>query len=158
MKTDYNLIIAERSLVKKLQVYSEDKAISKRKIHSLVSKLKSELNLNILFLSISFINSKKLREINKTYLKHDYETDVITFNYSKKIIDIDGEILISLDEALINAKKYKVSYSGELSRLIVHGILHLLNYDDNTEKNRKIMKKIENKLINKFNFTLLEGR
>jgi probable rRNA maturation factor len=113
-----------------------------------------EFNLTISFLSISFINSARLRDVNKEYLKHDFETDVITFNYSKKIKEIDGEILISFEEADRNAKKYKVTYGKELCRLVIHGMLHLLNFDDKDPKSKKIMKQMENELINRYNFAL----
>jgi rRNA maturation RNase YbeY len=145
-------------LVKNLQVHSEDPSIGKRIVHSLISSLKSEFELDILFLSISFISSKELRIINKKYLNHDYITDIITFNYSKKNNEIDGEILISFEDARVNAKKYKTNYSKEICRLIIHGVLHLLNYDDNNKKNKTIMKQMENKLIKRNNFTLLAGK
>ncbi|MGB5530091.1 MAG: rRNA maturation RNase YbeY [Ignavibacteriaceae bacterium] len=145
-------------MVKNLQVYSEDPSINKRAIHSLISSLKLEFKLNISFLSISFISSTELRMINKKYLNHNYNTDIITFNYSRKVNEIDGEVLISFEEARLNSKKYNTKYSKEISRLIVHGILHLLNFDDNNKKNKGIMKQMENKLINRYNFTLLAGK
>lgn len=145
-------------MVKNLQVYTKDKSINKRKIHSLISKLKTEFNLDISYLSISFINSAELKSINIKHLKHNYETDIITFDYSEKKKVIDGEILISYEEAKLNAKRYCVSYSSELNRLVIHGILHLLNYKDNNKKNKAIMKQMENKLINRYNFALLAGR
>ena len=141
-------------MVKNLQIYSQDSSINKRAIHKLISSLTEEFNLSISFLSISFINSARLREVNKEYLKHDYETDVITFNYSKKIKEIDGEILISFEEADRNSKKYKVTYGKELCRLVIHGMLHLLNFDDKDPKSKKIMKQTENELINRYNFAL----
>jgi probable rRNA maturation factor len=141
-------------LVKNLQVYSQDSSINKREVHKLISSLMEEFNLTISFLSISFINSAKLKAVNKEYLKHDYETDVITFKYSKKIKDIDGEILISFEEADRNSKKYKVTYGKELCRLVIHGMLHLLNFDDKDTKSKKIMKQMENELINRYNFAL----
>jgi len=141
-------------LVKNLQVYSQDSSINKIIVHRLISYLRKEFNLTISFLSISFISSVELRSINKEYLNHDYGTDVITFNYSKKLKDIDGEILISLQEAKLNAKKYDVAYGKELGRLVIHGMLHLLNFDDNNKENKKIMKRMENKLILSYNFTL----
>lgn len=144
-------------MVKNLQVYSEDRAISKRTIHSLMSALRLEFKLSVSFLSICFISSQELRSINKKYLKHDFNTDIITFNYSRKVNEIDGEILISFEEARLNAKKYKTRYNKEISRLVVHGILHLLNFDDNNKKRKAIMKQMENKLINRYNFTLLAG-
>lgn len=141
-------------MVKNLQVYSQDSSINKISVHKLISYLRKEFNLTISFLSISFISSVELRSINKEYLNHDYGTDVITFNYSKKLKDIDGEILISLEEAKLNAKKYDVAYGKELGRLVIHGMLHLLNFDDNNKENKKIMKRMENKLILSYNFTL----
>jgi rRNA maturation RNase YbeY len=83
---------------------------------------------------------------------------VITFNYSKELKDIDGEILISFEEAKYNAKKFDVYYGKELCRLVIHGMLHLLNFDDKDRKRKKIMNQEENKLINKFNFTLFAGK
>ena len=145
-------------MVKNLQVYSEDSAINKRAIHSLISALRMEFELKISFLSISLINSSELRIVNKKYLKHDFNTDIITFNYSKQPNEIDGEILISFEDARLNAKKYKTNYDKEINRLIIHGILHLLNYDDNNKKNKTIMRQMENKLINRYNFTLLAGK
>ena len=145
-------------MVKNLHVHSEDKSIDKRSIHSLIAKLKSHFKLSISFLTISIIDSKKLREINKKYLNHDYNTDVISFNYSKINNELDGEILISFEKVKTNAKKYGVKYNQELCRIIIHGLLHLLNFDDNNKKNKTIMKQMENKLINKYNFTLLAGK
>lgn len=145
-------------MVKNLSVYTEDSSISKIQVHRLIQLLKNEFNLIINFLSISFINSLTLKEINKKHLSHNYATDVITFNYSKDITQIDGEILISYEDAVKNAKKYGVSYGKEIYRLIVHGMLHLLNYDDKQASRKKIMKKEENKLINKYYFSLLQGK
>lgn len=145
-------------MVKNLQVYSQDLSINKREVHSLIASLKKEFELTIIFLSISFINSTELQKINRVYLKHNFETDVITFNYSKELKDIDGEILISFEEAKYNAKKFNVSYGEELCRLVIHGILHLLNFDDKDRKRKKIMKQEEKKLINRYNFTLFAGK
>jgi len=145
-------------LVKNLQVYSQDSSINKRSVHSLIASLKKEFNLSISFLSISFISSSELRDINKEYLNHDYETDIITFNYSKKLQDIDAEILISIEQARRNAKKYDVTYGKELCRLVIHGMLHLLNFDDKDKKSKNIMNKKENQLTMRYNFTLFAGK
>jgi rRNA maturation RNase YbeY len=145
-------------LVKNLQVFSEYASINKKIVHKLISSLVKEFDLKISFLSINFIKSNELLAINKKHLNHDYKTDVITFNYSKKVKDIDGEILISFEEAAINAKRYGVTNEEELLRLIIHGTLHLLHFDDKNIKSKKIMKQMENKLINKYYFALLAGR
>lgn len=145
-------------MAKNLQVFSQDSSINKRAVHSLISSLKKEFDLDISSLSISFINSEELRDINKEYLNHDYETDVITFNYSKQLKEIDGEILVSFEEAKRNANIFNVTYGKELSRLVIHGMLHLLNFDDKDQKNKKIMKQAENKLTLKYNFALFAGK
>ena len=144
--------------MKNVQVYSEDTKIDKRKVHSLIQTLGEEFSFKVQFLSISFINSIALEEINKNYLNHQYATDVITFNYSKQKKQLDGEILISFEDAKRNAKKFSITYGKEIFRLVVHGVLHLLDFDDKNAKNKKIMKKTENKLINKFYFTLLASK
>jgi rRNA maturation RNase YbeY len=145
-------------LVKNLQVSSQDISISKKSVHKLLLLLKKEFNLEISSLSISFISSNKLRKVNEQFLNHNYDTDILTFNYSKKQKEIDGEILISFEEARYNAKKFNINYGNELTRLVIHGVLHLLNFNDTDALSKKIMKKEENKLINKFNFALLAGK
>ena len=144
-------------MVKNLQVSTEDSGISKKFVHAVIRFLIVEYNLKINFLSISFISSEKLKEINKQYLNHNYETDIITFDYGTMKKEIDGEILISYEIVRFNSKKYKITYRNELVRLIIHGLLHLLNFDDKNSVNKKLMKKEENKLINKFNFALFAG-
>jgi probable rRNA maturation factor len=125
-------------------------------IHQLVNKLSLEMGFFIESLEINIISSKKIEKINSVYLKHNHSTDIITFNYSENNqTDIDGEIFISIDDAIENAKKYKVKLAEEISRLIIHGLLHLLGYDDMDSKNRKNMKRQENKLLNTYKFILL---
>lgn len=145
-------------MLKNLKVLSSDPGINKSMVHSLITSLKKEFNLNISFLAISFIKTDELRQINKIFLKHDYNTDVITFDYSKKRKEIDAEILISIDDARVNARKFKVTYGKELTRLIIHGMLHLLNFDDKDAITKKTMKKEENMLINKYYFALFASK
>lgn len=141
--------------MKNLRIYSITKRIQKKNIHSLVESLTSELNFKLFNLEINFISDKSILEINRTYLKHNYTTDIITFNYSNVSNKIDGEIFISIEDAILNSKKFKVSLSEELARLVIHGLLHLLGYDDQNNSNKKIMKRLENKLLYKNNFVLL---
>lgn len=141
--------------MKNLHIYSVQKEIKKSKIHDLIKSLSIELNFTVSNLEINFISAKSILDVNKTHLKHDYTTDIITFNYSKIVNELDGEIFISMDDALSNSKKFKVSLSDELVRLVIHGILHLLGYDDLAHSDKKIMKRMENKLLSKSKIVLL---
>ena len=145
-------------MIKNLQVFSPSKSIDKLSIHKLVGSLKKELNLHIDSLVINFVTAAEITELNEKYLDHYYSTDVITFDYSEDRNEIDAEIFISLNDAESNARKYKVHFKNEFTRLIIHGILHLLGYDDQQKKNKIIMKRMENDLLNKNKFILLRGR
>ena len=126
-------------------------------MHKLVGLLRDDLDYSIESLFINFIDGNSIQKINEEYLSHNYSTDIITFNYSGSNLAFDAEIFISIDEAQVNAKKYKVSLSKELKRLTIHGLLHLKGYDDLKSKERIKMKKKENYLLNKYNFTLLRS-
>ena len=141
--------------MKNLHIYSVQKKIKKSNVHDLIKSLSVELNFLVSNLEINFISGEDIHAINKSYLKHDYATDIITFNYSDSLQQIDGEIFISIDDALSNSKKFRVTLSEELVRLVIHGILHLLGYDDQNLTDKKIMKRLENKLLSKNNFILL---
>ena len=139
-------------MVKNLTVFSSEKKykINKFSIHKLMSELKIQLNFNVLSLTINFISSEKIISINKEYLNHNYSTDIITFNYSGDNENLDGEIFISCQDAQINAKTFNNSLKEEFKRLVIHGILHLLGYDDVKGKDRKVMKRLENDLVNRY--------
>lgn len=141
--------------MKNLNTYSIRKKLKKSKLHDLIKSLSIELNFTVSNLEINIISGSDIHLINKSYLKHNYTTDIITFNYSNTLNQIDGEIFISIDDALYNSKKFKVTLSEELVRLVIHGILHLLGYDDQNRSDKKIMKQLENKLLSKNNFILL---
>ena len=124
--------------------------LQKRKIHSLVKNIKDELDISINYLLINFVNSGYIQALNKKYLEHDFTTDIITFNYSGENDNLDGEIFISYADAKDNARKYKVTFGNEIIRLVVHGILHLAGYDDQTQQDKKKMKELEDKLVKKY--------
>lgn len=142
-------------MIKNLFIYSINKKINRKEVHGLVKSLKTDLNFKIESLSINFIDSEKIKRINKEYLQHDFSTDVITFNYSCSKNEFDGEIFISIEDAAYFANKYETTINSELNRLVIHGILHLKGFDDLNRKNKMKMKKTENNLLNKYNFSLL---
>lgn len=95
-------------------------------------------------LQFIFCNDESLLEINKTFLNHHTLTDIITFNYNEELGGISGDIFISYERILDNAVKYKVSPETELRRVIVHGVLHLLGYDDKDMASKQLMRSKEN--------------
>ena len=94
-------------------------------------------------LSFLFVDDEEILKYNKKYLQHESYTDVITFDSSadKKIA---GDIIISLERVNDNAKFYQVSYNYELQRVMAHGLLHLLGYNDKNKEEKKIIRKKEN--------------
>tara|TARA_B100000963_G_scaffold149569_1_gene130347 strand:+ start:14780 stop:15184 length:405 start_codon:yes stop_codon:yes gene_type:complete len=90
-----------------------------------------------------FCNDQFLLKKNIKYLNHDTLTDVISFDYSNES-EINGDILISIERVKENAKLYNQTFSTELNRVMAHGLLHLLGYNDKSKEEAKIMKSKEN--------------
>ena len=128
---------------------TQDIPVQKKTIHKLVAFLKKELQFSIQALEITFVTGADIHSINKLYLNHDYMTDIITFDYSDTAGTLVGELIISPDIAHANAKKYNIPYTEELVRLVIHGILHLLTYDDKTAPEKKIMFSLQEALVRK---------
>lgn len=124
--------------------------MNKSVVHLLIKAVKKELLFTVNYLEINFVDNSYIHELNIEYLGHDYTTDIITFNYSGENHNLDGEIFISIDEAKINARKYKVKLNDELLRLVIHGILHLIGYDDIKSSDKRVMKRQENNLVVKY--------
>jgi rRNA maturation RNase YbeY len=85
--------------------------------------------------------------MNREYLQHDYFTDIITFDYSEGG-KLAGEMYISYDRVIDNAKDLKVRELDELHRVIIHGVLHLCGYKDKTKKDERKMRKAEEMALN----------
>lgn len=98
--------------------------------------------------NLVFVSDEKLLEMNQQFLKHDYYTDIITFDYSEDKL-ISGELYISIDRVNDNALKMD-GYDNEIKRVCVHGVLHLCGYGDKSEEEIIEMRGKENFYIKKF--------
>ncbi|MBR6932719.1 MAG: rRNA maturation RNase YbeY [Bacteroidales bacterium] len=94
-------------------------------------------------IAIIFCSDNYILDVNIKYLQHDYFTDIITFDYceGKKL---SGDLFISIDSVRENAAFYKTEFAQELNRVIVHGLLHLIGYDDHTPEDVAVMRAKEN--------------
>ena len=97
-------------------------------------------------ISYIFCNDDKILEVNLQYLKHDYYTDIITFDYSEGD-KISGDLFISLDTVRTNAEQFGQPYNRELHRVIIHGILHLCGINDKGPGEREIMEAEEDRAL-----------
>ena len=90
-------------------------------------------------ISIIFCSDPYILDINQRYLQHDYFTDIITFDYCEGKV-LSGDLFISIDTVRENATEYGASFEEELNRVMVHGLLHLIGYDDHTPAEQQEMR------------------
>ena len=98
-------------------------------------------------LNYIFCSDDYLLKMNQEYLKHDYFTDIITFDYCEKDL-ISGDLFISIDRINENAKTFGKTQINELNRVIAHGLLHLLGFKDKTVKDISEMRSMEEEALN----------
>lgn len=93
-----------------------------------------------------FCSDERILEINRQYLRHDYYTDIITFDYCEGD-RLNGDLFISLDTVRSNAQLFRAAYGTELRRVVIHGILHLCGINDKGPGEREIMEDAEDKAL-----------
>lgn len=110
----------------------------KNRLKSWISESCKKEGVEINSLIFVFSDDDFLLQINKKYLRHNTLTDIITFDLSDDLT-LDGEIYISLDRVKDNAKKFDVKYVNEIHRVMIHGVLHLIGYNDKTPSQKRKM-------------------
>ncbi|MBR5644796.1 MAG: rRNA maturation RNase YbeY [Salinivirgaceae bacterium] len=123
--------------------------IKKTDIEKNIEKL--VINENRILGDVNYIlcSDNYLLNINREYLNHDYFTDVISFDYCEDNV-ISGDIFISVDTVSDNAKEYGATFENELERVMIHGVLHFVGYNDKTESDQKTMRAKENQYLSLF--------
>ncbi|HCA42445.1 MAG TPA: rRNA maturation RNase YbeY, partial [Bacteroidetes bacterium] len=120
----------------------------KQRINKIIELLSDFEDFNITELNFLFCTDELITEYNKKYLRHDFATDIITFEYN----DDEGlvsDVIISTETVKKNSKVFKTEYLNELTRVIIHGLLHLCGYKDKTAEQKKTMRLKENFFLKK---------
>ena len=133
-----------------INFFSEKKTFEvsqKDKLRLLLKEVCKQENAQLSFINCVFCSDEYLLQINKKHLKHNFLTDIITFDFSEKKDQIEGDLYISVDRVKENAKKYGDTFKTETIRVVLHGLLHLIGYKDKSEKEKKRMRVLENKYV-----------
>jgi len=130
--------------------FVEEDVKSNLKQRLLIKKWIKEVALSYNFkvgeLCYIFCNDEKILETNRQYLQHDYYTDIITFDYVEADV-LSGDMFISVDTVKSNSELFKTSYTDELHRVIIHGVLHLCGLKDKEPADEANMRKAEEKAL-----------
>ena len=120
--------------------------IKRRVFARWIKKVIEKEGKNLGAITCIFSSDTEILRINRQYLKHDYYTDIITFDYTENNI-VSGDLFISLDTVRFNSEKFKTAYEDELRRVIIHGILHLCGYNDLTKEQKVIIRMKESESL-----------
>ncbi|MCB9002514.1 MAG: rRNA maturation RNase YbeY [Bacteroidales bacterium] len=120
-----------------------------RDVKSWIFLVAHNYKYNIESVNYLFCDDTYILEANKKFLNHDYYTDIITFDYTE-MHDIFADILISVDTVKSNSKKFGTKFSDEILRVIIHGILHMVGFDDKVDEEREKMRAEENRWLKVF--------
>jgi len=130
------------------QIQAKYRLANRRKIKIWLNNIIKEEGAKTGTITYLLINDKEMLVYNQQFLQHNTFTDVITFE-NKDVNNISGDIVISIERIYENAEKYKVVFAKELYRVMAHGLLHLLGYNDKSNKEAKEIRKKENYYLEK---------
>ena len=147
-----NVVLANRQRIRK---------INRRLLKQITAALLADLKVEAAELGLHLVATPEIIRLNEQFLRHAGPTDVIAFDHSdsrRRTLDpgpktpgprrqLHGEIFICVDEAVLQARKFRVSWQSEITRYLVHGVLHLLGHDDSRPAERRKMKRAENRRL-----------
>ncbi|MDR0547482.1 MAG: rRNA maturation RNase YbeY [Dysgonamonadaceae bacterium] len=120
--------------------------IERREITNWIKQVATQHQKRVGEITYIFCSDDEILRINREYLKHDYYTDIITFDYSEKD-RISGDLFISLDTVKSNSEQYNTDFIEEIRRVMIHGILHLCGFNDKSPEDEKLMRQKEDKAL-----------
>jgi probable rRNA maturation factor len=118
---------------------------------NLFNKMGADYGFRIKSIGIRAVSSLEMIELNTYHLNHNYDTDILTFNYTEKQA-LSGDLIVSTPYVYDSATRFGVSYENELCRVLIHGVLHLLGENDLTDQQRLQMRGKENHYLSMVNF------
>ncbi len=126
-----------------------DYQLDQHRILSLIVDICNGEKAKVHDLSIVLADHQTVRQLNQSYLNHDYDTDVLSFplNDTEETGVVDGEVYIDLDTAHERHEEFGVSFDEEALRYIAHGVLHLIGYEDDTPDKKEQMRVLENRYL-----------
>jgi probable rRNA maturation factor len=154
MPANFEIFTANRQRARRLD---------RKLIKQLATAVFNDLGVQQAELGLHFVSAKEMARVHKQFMNIAGSTDVITFDHgSKPPKMIHGEIFISVEDAIAQARAFKTTWQSEVARYVIHGILHLLGFDDIDSAARAKMKREENRLVKKiekqFDLRALESR
>ena len=127
--------------------YHSKITINDSQIKFLYNRILKNHKIKNIELSLILSNRNYLNQLKMKYFNQNYYTDVIAFNLNNQDEDIVGEIYVSIDDIKQNAEKFNVTFNDEFKRIIIHGLLHIIGYKDDTQNKKQIMTSFENKYM-----------
>lgn len=134
--------------------FDENLSFKQEEIIELCTKVLDAENCDDAKIDFILKDREFLNSLKKKYFKMDVYTDVMAFNLGDNK-NIDGEVYISIEDVLENSKLYSKTFNEEFSRIVIHGLLHLLGYDDKTKKEKDNMTLLEEKYLLLLNIVLI---
>lgn len=122
--------------------------IKESELHLYLNETWPEIRLEVEFL---FVSSDEMISYNNQFLSHNYDTDILTFNLSTDDSFIIGQCILSINKIKENAVDYNETLESELNRVIYHGLLHLIGFNDQTKSEKVMMRDLENKFLKYLN-------
>lgn len=141
MARDFEIVVANRQRTRRLD---------RKFVEQLAQEVLADLGVESAELGLHLVSAKEMARIHEQFMNIPGSTDVITFDHgSKPPANLHGEIFISVEDAIAQAREFRTKWQSEVARYVIHGLLHLLGFDDLEPVARKKMKQAENRLVKK---------
>jgi rRNA maturation RNase YbeY len=130
-----------------IDVDHPDRSLNEREVADLVRRVVDGEDLHLRHVSVVLSGHDTVRHLNREYLDHDYNTDVLSFSLDETEDIVEGEVYVDLDTAAERYEEFGTSFDEEARRYVVHGVLHLAGYDDATDDQREEMRRLEDRYL-----------